>query len=246
MLALVLVVLTAEPDLDSLRLLNESLLWYDAGEPVPPSPPRPLPDAGTPEPPSHALTPLQGDLSVSFGLTDRRLLAGALFIGATLGWANDGYPALFGAVGPELTYTAQPDPYRISLGAQLRFGLAWARHQGFDRTTIPDLLVYLRVTAFGAGVVTQMTTPMGMSTSVSRSFFGVRAGLGLTSLWPARQYVEHFPLFDVDGPLGEVLKVLTTLIILPFTLLNHAEVAFEYAMSPSPLTALLFRVGTGF
>jgi hypothetical protein len=200
------------------------------------------------EPPRHRITPIQGDLSVAFGpaTDDRSLTAGALYVGGALGWANDGKPSLFGGFGFEVTYTAAADPYRMSMGGQLRVGLAWAKHRGFTSDVSPDLLVYLRVTPFGGGLVATGTTPAGTPTSVSRVMFGVRAGVGLTALWGARLFFDHFPFFDVGGFGGDLLKVLSALLLFPIAMLNHAEVALEYAMSPQPLLGLMIRLGAGF
>lgn len=208
-------------------------------------PPLPEPE---PEPPrSFPITPVQGDLSASFGVGDPRgPFSGALYLGGALGWTTGDGPHLFFGGGVELVYTASDDPYRISLGGQLRGGLVWARQRGYDTVAIPDLLLFLRLTPFGGGSSSRSTTPTGMVVTSSTTFFGIRAGVGVTALWPARAFIDNFPLFDVDGIAGEALKVITTLVVFPILLLNHAEVAFEYAMSPRPLTALLLRVGTGF
>ena len=194
------------------------------------------------------IAPLQADLSVSFGSPDPRgPLAGALYVGAALGWVTNGRsPSFFSGAGLEIVYCTADDPYRMAVGAQLRAGLAWAQQRGFNTVAIPDLLVFLRLSLFGAGYVTRVTTPGGMMFSSSNNFFGVRAGLGLTALWLPRMFFEHFPLFDVDGPWGEVLKVLNTLLLFPLTLVNHGEVAFELALAPRALTTVVFRVGTGF
>jgi hypothetical protein len=227
-LTFALVLLAAEPSKLS-----------DPPEPAPPPPPA--------EPRSFPITPVQGDLSASFGIGDPRgPYSGALYLGGALGWTTGDGPDLFFGGGVELVYATSDDPYRISLGGQLRGGLAWARQRGYDRVAIPDLLVFLRLTAFGAGSSTRVTNPMGVSTISSSTFFGFRAGVGVTALWPARTFIDNFPLVDVDGLAGEVLKVVTTLVLFPILLLNHAEVAFEYAFSPRPVTAVLLRVGTGF
>lgn len=209
--------------------------------------PSKLKDAPEPEEPkSYGITPVQGDLSVNFGIADRNPLAGAFFIGGALGWTNEGRPALFGALGVELTYTAFASPYRISLGAQVRVGLAWAKRRGYSTTAVPDLLVFLRLTPFGGGVSSSGTNAMGMLVTSTSTYFGLRAGIGLTTLWPARTYFDNFPFFDVGGFPGELLKVLTTIVLFPLVLLNHGEIAFEYVLSPAPLTAVVFRVGAGF
>ena len=229
-LALALVVLAAEPS----KLSD------------PPPPPRAEP-APPEEPRSFPITPVQGDLSASFGLGDGRgPYSGALYLGGALGWTTGDGPHLFFGAGVELVYTTSDDPYRISLGGQLRGGLAWARQRGYNTVAIPDLQLFVRVTPFGAGSSSRTTTPTGMVTTSSSTFFGVRAGFGVTALWPARTFVDNFPLVDVDGLAGEALKVISTLVLFPILLLNHAEVAFEYAFSPKPVTAVLLRVGTGF
>lgn len=207
----------------------------------PPEPPQPE------EPRSFPITPVQGDLSASLGIGDPRgPFSGALYFGGALGWTRGDGPDFFFGAGVELVYATSDDPYRISLGGQLRCGLAWARQSGYQSVAIPELLLFLRVTPFGAGSSSRFTNPMGMVTTSSTTFFGVRAGIGVTALWPARMFIDNFPLFDVDGLAGEALKVITTLVLFPILLLNHAEVAFEYAMSPKPVTAVLLRVGTGF
>lgn len=207
----------------------------------PPEPPPPE------EPKTFPITPVQGDLSASFGLIDPRgPFSGALYLGGALGFTSGDGPNVFFGGGVELVYTTGDDPYRISLGGQLRGGLVWARQRGYDRVAIPDLLLFVRVTPFGGGSASRMTGPTGMVTTSSTTFFGVRAGFGVTALWPARTFIDNFPLVDVDGLAGEVLKVVTTLVLFPILLLNHAEVAFEYAFSAQPVTAVLLRVGTGF
>ncbi|MBL8954147.1 MAG: hypothetical protein JNK82_25445 [Myxococcaceae bacterium] len=198
------------------------------------------------EPPAPAITPVQGDVSVSFGIADRDPLAGALYLGGALGWAGLSGPAMFGGGGVELTYTAFADPYRMSLGVQLRGGLVWARPGANPANAIPDLLVYVRVTPFGGGVTGPVTNAAGTTTMVSRAFFGVRAGLGVTALWPVRELYDHFPLFEVEGVGGQVLEVLSALVLFPLAVLNHGEVAFEYVAAQAPLTAVIFRVGAGF
>jgi hypothetical protein len=197
------------------------------------------------EPKELPITPVQGDVSVNFGFADRNPLAGAIYLGGALGWTSGSYAAFFGGAGLELTHTAFSDPYRISMGLQLRAGLVWARPGNRATSAIPDLLVFARLTPFGAGIATQTPGPMG-ATTVSRNYFGVRAGLGLTGLWPAREAFDRFPFFDVEGFWGELLKVLSVVLVFPLLIVNHAEVAFEWVMSPAPLTALVFRVGAGF
>lgn len=209
--------------------------------------PSKLRDDPPPPPPEELpLTPLQADLSVSFGIADKNPLAGALYVGGALGWAHEHRPAFFAGLGFELTYTAFADPYRISLGGQLRLGVAWARRHGRQSTALPDLLLFVRLTGFGGGNTGTTTNALGMTVMSSTTYFGVRAGLGLTSLWPARQFIEHDPLFDVDGLGGDVLRVLTTILLFPLALINHAEIAYELVLSPSPLNAVIFRVGAGF
>jgi len=202
--------------------------------------------AEPPEPPEVPITPVQLDLSVSFGIADRNPLAGALYVGGALGRTNGPGPRMFGGGGVELTYTAFSDPYRMSMGLQLRGGLVWARPGANPSNAIPDLLVFLRVTPFGGGVTSPVTNAMGMTMQVARAFFGVRAGIGVTALYPLRHLFDHFPLFELPGPGGQLLEVLSALVLFPLAALNHGEIAFEYAMSPLPLTAVIFRVGAGF
>ncbi len=202
--------------------------------------------AAEPAPVEVPITPVQGDVAVSFGIADRNPLAGALYVGGALGWLGASGPSVFGGLGVELTYTAFADPYQMSMGLQLRGGLVWARPGANAANAIPDVFVFVRVTPFGGGVSTPVTNAMGMTSQVARAFFGVRAGVGVTALWPVRELYDHFPLFDLNGAGGQLLEVLSAIVLFPLAVLNHGEVMFEYAMSPLPLTAVIFRVGAGF
>lgn len=195
----------------------------------------------------HPITPIQGDLSASYAVGDRRnLLGGYLYVGGAAGWTDSESPCFFFGGGAELGYAAGEDPYRISLGAQLRAGIAFAKQRGFNTVAIPDLIVFARVTPFGAGYATRFTNPMGMTTTSSVTFFGVRAGIGMTALWGARMFLDNFPFFDAEGFAGEAARVLTALVLFPLALVNHAEVLFEYAAAPREVTAVVFRLGAGF
>ncbi|MBI3181833.1 MAG: hypothetical protein HYZ28_06785 [Myxococcales bacterium] len=197
----------------------------------------------------QALVPVQADLSVVGHFDAEPTSAVALFVGYARGRANPPFWTPFGTVGFELTYSGRPEPYRMSMGAQLRGGLAWGEDRG-QAEVLPDLLLFTRLTPFvastgGYGKLEDKEVPVNPP-APPQTFVGLRGGLGLTGLIWTRTFLSHGLYADERGFYGDTLRVLSTLLLLPLALMNHAELCAELLWARPLRTGLTFRVGAGF
>lgn len=193
--------------------------------------------------PARRFMPLQADLS-GVGAFGARSAAGvALYVGAAIGRARPPWGTPFGGLGFEVVYQLTPDPYRISYGLQLRAGYAWgAPAEGGD--VHPDVMLYARVTPFYS--TTALTLPNDVSADSALNSFGLRGGVGVTVPGWTRFLLFGGLLPQTGGFGGETLRVLGTILLAPFAIVNHAELTVEVLTAAPALWSFTFRVGAGF
>jgi hypothetical protein len=194
--------------------------------------------------------PVQADVTAVSSFGPEKTDTVALFIGVAYGRSEPPWGTPFGALGLELTYSATPHPYRLSLGTQLRYGFAWGADRGMPEV-LPDFFWFVRVTPFfgasgGYGELKEKEIATE-APSASEVYGGARFGVGITSTLWSRAFLSEQPFAEERGAYGDTMRVLSTLLLLPIALFNHAELTFELVAGPSKVQGSLgFRVGAGF
>ncbi|MFT3706837.1 MAG: hypothetical protein QM817_04140 [Archangium sp.] len=206
------------------------------------------PDAlGNPPPEEQHVLPVQANLSGVAGLGERSAAGFALYVGAAGGPARPwGMP--FGGLGFEFVHATGFTPFRTSYGAQFRAGWAWTREDKRARELMPDVMVFLRVTPFigsNVGFGDGQLPPGIVYPKGPDGLLGVRIGIAVTAPWWTSTLLFHRPFAAEKGRFGELVNVLTTLLLAPFALLNHVELVGELIDLPGASTITL-RLGCGF
>ncbi len=190
--------------------------------------------------------PVQGDLSAVGTFDEERGETLALFLGAAFGESAPELASRLFVLGLELTYSTPQRPYSLSVGLGPRFGFGWAGATKEERV-LPDFHVYGRLTPFFAASALPGQTG---AFPVGPPHGGVRLGVGCTALGWSKAFLQwgQDAYARTRGFYGETMRVLSTVLLLPVALANHAELSFEvYGDGRSPLKALFtFRVGAGF
>ncbi len=198
-------------------------------------------------PTEQRVLPVQADLSAVAGLGERSAAGVAVYVGAAAGLARTwGNP--FAGLGFELVHAAGFTPFRASYGVQFRAGYAWTRKDLRPKELMPDVMVFLRVTPFigsntgfgDLGLPAGVIYPRGPD-----GVRGVRVGLGLTAPWWTGTLLFHRLFADEKGGLGQFLNVAVTLLLAPFSLMNHLEVVGELVGLKDASTVTV-RLGCGF
>lgn len=199
--------------------------------------------APSPQAPLRRFVPIQADLS-GVGSFGARSAAGvALYVGAAVGSARPPWGTPFGGVGFEIVYQLTPDPYRISYGVQLRAGYAWsAPVESGD--VHPDVMLYARVTPFYS--TTALTFAGEVPADLALNSFGLRGGVGVTVPGWTKFLLFGGLLPQTGGFGGETLRVLASLLLAPFAIVNHAELTVEVLTTSTPIWTFTFRIGAGF
>ncbi|MBL8912567.1 MAG: hypothetical protein JNM17_17875 [Archangium sp.] len=198
-------------------------------------------------PAEQRVLPVQADLSGVAGLGERSAAGFALYVGAAGGPARaSGMP--FGGIGFEFVHAVGFLPFRTSYGAQFRAGWAWAHDDKRGRELMPDVMVFLRVTPFvGSNVgFGDGGLPPGIQYAKGKDgVLGLRIGVAVTAPWWTSTLLFHRPFAAERGPFGELINVLSSLLLAPFALLNHVELVGELIDVPNASTITL-RLGCGF
>jgi hypothetical protein len=184
-------------------------------------------------PTEQRVLPVQADLSAVAGLGERSAAGVAVYVGAAAGLARTwGNP--FAGLGFELVHAAGFTPFRASYGVQFRAGYAWTRKDLRPKELMPDV-------GFGdLGLPAGVIYPRGPD-----GVRGVRVGLGLTAPWWTGTLLFHRLFADEKGGLGQFLNVAVTLLLAPFSLMNHLEVVGELVGLKDASTVTV-RLGCGF
>jgi hypothetical protein len=190
--------------------------------------------------------PVQGDLSAVGTFDEERGETLALFVGGVLGASTPEVASPLFALGLEVTYSTPRRPYMLSVGVGPRVGLGWARATQAERV-LPDFHLYARLTPFLAA-----SAPPGQTGALPSgpTAAGVRLGIGCTALLWSKTFLEwaYAAYGKTRGVYGETMRVLSTVLLLPVALANHAELTFElYGEGRGgPKALFTFRVGAGF